>query len=251
MPSSSDYRKLFNACNHSAIILDDLNTYSTLFGADSTDDRGRLLEELIEEHNLVILNTGAGTFVRPSREMSDLDVAMASANISRIANSTVLDDKLGSDHLQIVITVNNPAAVQECSQSHWMDRKADWNGFKDDYKRLLTEVIITNDVTSNCNHIIDAILQAAEKNVPVFNSSKNPTRMTVPYWTDECTAAVKERNKEKNKMQQTRYLTDRQTYYKLKIIVRRVVNYATKQHWRDYCNTLGKTSKKFGRRSKR
>ena len=82
----NDYRKLFNAYNRSSIILGDLNAYSTLFGADSTDDRGRLLEELLEEHNLVVLNTGAGTFVRLSGEMSHLDIAMASANISRIAN---------------------------------------------------------------------------------------------------------------------------------------------------------------------
>ena len=102
----NDYRKLFNAYNHSSIILGDFNAYSTLFGSDSTDDRDRLLKELIEEHNLVVLNTGAGTFVRPSGEMSHLDIAMASANIARIANWTVLDDTLGSDHLPIVITVN-------------------------------------------------------------------------------------------------------------------------------------------------
>ena len=65
----------------------------------------------------------------------------------------------------------------------------------------------------------------------------------VPYWTDECTAAVKERNKAKNRMQQTRDLTDRQAYYKLKGIAQRVIKDAKKQHWREYCNTLDKTSK--------
>ena len=70
--------------------------------------------------------------------MSHLDIAIASANISRIANWTVLDDTLGNDHLPIVITVNDAAVVEESSQPHWMYRKADWKGFKDDYKRLLT-----------------------------------------------------------------------------------------------------------------
>ena len=82
----NDYRKLFNTYNCSAIILGDFNAYITLFGAECTDDRGRLLEELIDEHNLVFLKTGAETFVRPSGEMGHLDIAMASANISRIAN---------------------------------------------------------------------------------------------------------------------------------------------------------------------
>ena len=44
-------------------------------------------------------------------------------------------------------------------------------------------------------------------------------------------------------MQQTRDLTDRQAYYKLKAIAQRVLKDAKKQHWRDYCNTLNKTSK--------
>ena len=36
----NDYRKLLNSYNHSYIILSDFNAYSTLFGADCTDDRG-------------------------------------------------------------------------------------------------------------------------------------------------------------------------------------------------------------------
>ena len=44
-------------------------------------------------------------------------------------------------------------------------------------------------------------------------------------------------------MQQTRYLTDGQAYYKLKGIAQSVVKDAKKQHWRGYWNTLNKTSK--------
>ena len=177
----SDYRKLLQVYNCSAIILGDFNAYSTLFSADSTDDYGQLLEELIEEHNLIILNTGAGTFIRPSGELSHIDIAMASANVSRIANWTVLDDKLGSDHLLIVITISNPAVVEESSQPHWMYRKADRKGFKDDCKRLFTEDIITDDVTTSCNHVVSAIVQAADKNVLVSKPSINPTRKLDPY----------------------------------------------------------------------
>ena len=79
-----------------------------------------------------------------------------------------------------------------------MYRQADWKGLKDDYKRLLTEDIITDDVTTSCNHVVGAILQAAEKNDPVSKPSKNPTRKPVRYWTDECTAEFNERNKAKN-----------------------------------------------------
>ena len=72
----------------------------------------------------------------------------------------------------------------------------------------MTDDIVIDDVTASCNNVVAAILQSADRDVPVFKPFNNPTRKPVPYWTDECTAADKERNKAKNKMQQTRDLTD-------------------------------------------
>ena len=66
---------------------------------------------------------------------------------------------------------------------------ADWKAFKDDCQRLLTEEIVTDDVTTSCDDVVGTILQAAEKNVSLFKPSKNPTRKPVPYWMDKCTAA--------------------------------------------------------------
>ena len=183
-------------------------------GADSTDDRGRLPEELIEENSLVVLNTGAGTFVRPTGEMRHLDIAMASASISRNA---------GRHAWQRPSTGRHHRQQPRCRRRKFstaLDRKADWKGLKDDCKRLRTDDIITDDVTTNSNHVVSAIPQGAGKKVPVYKPSKYPTRKPVPYWTDECTAAVKERNNPKNKMQQTRDLTDRRAYYKLNGIVK-------------------------------
>ena len=108
-------------------------------------------------------------------------------------------------------------------------RKANWKGFKDDCKRLLTEDIITDDVTTSCNHVVGAIVQAAEKNVQVFKPSKNPTRKPVPHWTDECTAAVKERN------MVTRDLTEWKACYRQKGIAQRVDKDAMKRHRLDFC----------------
>ena len=61
---NDQYRLLFQTFNRDAIILGDLNAYSTVFGASTTDNRGRLLEELMDEYNMVAVNTGAGIYVR-------------------------------------------------------------------------------------------------------------------------------------------------------------------------------------------
>ena len=69
-----------------------------MFGANTTDDRGRILEKLMDDHNMVALNTGAGTYLRRTGELSYLDVAMATTNIARVANWMVSNETMGSDH---------------------------------------------------------------------------------------------------------------------------------------------------------
>ena len=64
-------------------------------------------EKLMDDHNMVALNTGAGTYLRRTGEqLSHLDVAMATTNIARVANWMVSDETMGSDHFLIEITLN-------------------------------------------------------------------------------------------------------------------------------------------------
>jgi len=97
--TEEQYSLLFQIFNRDVIILGDLNAYSTMFGASMTNCRGRLLEELMDEHNLVALNIGSGTYIRRTGEFSHLDIAMTNINIACIANWSVTNDTLGSDHL--------------------------------------------------------------------------------------------------------------------------------------------------------
>lgn len=41
-------------------MLGDFNSQSPMWGSDHLDQRGRLIEQLIDETNLVVLNTGEG-----------------------------------------------------------------------------------------------------------------------------------------------------------------------------------------------
>jgi len=72
--------------------LNGTQSFLVTFRASTTDSRGRLLEESMDEHNFVALNTGAGTYVRRTGVVSHLDISMANINIARIANWSVLND---------------------------------------------------------------------------------------------------------------------------------------------------------------
>jgi len=240
--NDDQYRLLFQTFNRDAIILGDLNAYSTVFGALTTDNRGKLLEELMDEHSMVALNTGAGTYVRRTGVVSHLDISMANYNIARVANWSVSNDTLGSDHLPVIIKLNEPAIVEEVAIPQWSYSRADWDNYKAACRSLLTSDIIDDDVVASRDRVVTAIIEAAESSIPVTKPTVNPLRKSVPFWTDECTQAVRRRNKAKNKMQRTRDLDDQQMYYRLRGVAQYTIKEAEKQYWRDYCSTLDKTS---------
>jgi len=51
-----EYERLFQQYHSNSIILGDFNAYSTVFGADRTDARGRVIENLLDDSNVVVLN---------------------------------------------------------------------------------------------------------------------------------------------------------------------------------------------------
>ena len=241
--NESDYSLLFQTFHRDVIILGDLNAYSTMFGANTTDARGKILEKLMDDQNMVALNTGAGTYLRRTGELSHLDVAMATTNIARVANWMVSDETMGSDHFLIKITLNDCAVAEDAAVPQWSYRRADWEGFKSDCKRVIAPQIVDDDVIASHDRLVAAIIGAAEVNIPVTTPASKPRPKMVPYWTDECTEAVKKRNQAKNKMQKTKDLTDRQNYYRLRGMAQHKIKAAQKQYWRDYCSTLDGNSK--------
>jgi len=243
MLCEDQYRLLFQVFNRDVIILGDLNAYSTVFGASTTDNRGRLLEELMDEHNIVTLNTGAGTYVRRTGVTSHLDISMANINIARVANWSVLNDTLGSDHLPVIIKLNEAATMEEAGIPQWAYRRADWDKYKAVCRSHLTSEMIIDDVTVSRDRVVTAIIKAAESSIPVTKLTTNPLQKSVPFWTEECSKAVQRRNKAKNKMQRTQNLDDQQKYYRSRGVAQRTIKEAEKQYWREYCSILDSTSK--------
>jgi len=177
----------------------DLNAYSPLFGATRTDTRGRALEDFIDENNLVVLNTGAGTHVLSNRSKSNLDVATASHNIARIANWSVHCETLGSDHLPVFINLQDPAVIEDMPLPSRSYKRANWERFKADCRQLLMPNITDEDVPASLNRLVNAIISAAEANIPVIIPKYDPQHKYAPYWSDECSEAIKKKTKLKTR----------------------------------------------------
>ena len=66
---------------------------------------------------------------------------------------------------------------------------------------------------------------------------------SVPYWDDECSRLVSERNIARNKANKTRLLDDCIEYRRLKGVAQAALKTKARNHWQDYCDTLQDNSK--------
>ncbi|MFG1588217.1 hypothetical protein ACDT12_13070 [Staphylococcus aureus] len=63
----------------------------------SIDQRGQLIEQLIQERNLVVLNDGSGTHLTQSGSRTPIDATIVSPRIAVKSTWEVTEDNLGSD----------------------------------------------------------------------------------------------------------------------------------------------------------
>ena len=106
----STQEKSFSYTN--SIVLGDFNAYSVVFGAETSDNREKLIEKLLDQYGLVALFSGSGTHLTPSGRTTPIDLAMCSPSLSQKALCKVLDENLGSDHYPVLITLNKKSITR-------------------------------------------------------------------------------------------------------------------------------------------
>ena len=68
------------------VMTGDLNGHSPLWGGDHLDKTGRILENIIEETNCVVINSGQGTYQKVGGGMSVLDLSIVSNDLALKSN---------------------------------------------------------------------------------------------------------------------------------------------------------------------
>lgn len=65
------------------LITGDLNSYNCLWGSKLTNKQGRMIENILDEHNLILLNTGLDThYISASGTFSAIDLSFCSPSIA-------------------------------------------------------------------------------------------------------------------------------------------------------------------------
>jgi len=239
-PDLNSLKEIFS--KPSTILCGDMNAKNTLWGSDRNDARGNIIADLIDEYDLTVLNTGEGTFIKQDGTLSHLDIGVASSNLAAKCRWEVLDSCWNSDHLPTQITYGEAPDIEDGHFKKWNFRKADWGNFSSQVSEKINEKLLLPSIQESCKLISTEIEKLAENNIPQTNPINNTKRM-VPFWNEDCNAAVKNKEKLRKKMHDSKTLPDGNLYRKAKAKTQYIIKNSKKEHWQDYCNTLNDKTK--------
>ena len=234
LPADS-LQRLIQQLPSNFLILGDLNTHNTVWGCAHTNSRGRLLEDIIHRNNICILNTGSPTHITlPAGSTSAIDLSLSSATVADRFRWRTHASPCGSDHIPIWLWSETPHPGARTPQ--WNLRKADWCSFTAD---CLLEFDATGQSTDAINErLCEVILESATKHIP--KTSPLPKRIPVPWWSDDCRRAIRDRRRFFRAFQRRPTTSNLTLFRKARAVARRTVREAKRSSWAAYITSINR-----------
>ena len=175
------------------LVLGDFNGRTHLWEANQENEREKVVEKLIDSHNLILLNDFLHTRFHSFHQTSSLlDLLLCHPSIYMDVACEVLSDRLGSDHHPIIITASTSDCLVPERVPKWNFKIAKWDAFQD---QCITEITpdLFHDAEDKMAIFSSTLLDIAADNIP--KTSPFPKRKAKPWFDEDCQAAKKERNK--------------------------------------------------------
>ena len=163
------------------MLLGDFNSYSTMWGCRTTDARGRTIEEILDQNQLNILNTGTPTRISYNTE-SAIDLSIVTPHLATDFIWAVASSPEDSDHCPIFITKMMNVQERVQTRAFWNMKKAVWEAY---------------EAHEAWNRLIDCEDSSCEEVLQLFSTTVNDVstacipRIQIdkyfpkPYWTQE------------------------------------------------------------------
>ena len=117
LPNSNDLdplilQELIHQLPHPFLLLGDFNSHSTLWGCSNTNTRGKIIETLLFNNDLILLNSSSSThFNVATGNFSSIDLSISTPTIAHKFTWSVYSTPQRSDHFPITITIDNATAT--------------------------------------------------------------------------------------------------------------------------------------------
>lgn len=222
------------------IIATDCNAHHHSWGSSHSDCRGRKIDTWVTDNQLAILNTGEPTHICSNGSLSHIDITISTKDLASTLTWIPLVDSYNSDHFPISIK-SHLKQIDSTPQKRWQLKTADWASYRKNLK--LNKNFLSP--TQACGSIINSIKSAAENNIKL-SSNKPQYKYCKYWWTQDCTKAVKDKNKAFNRYR--RHLGDLEMWISFKrarAIMRNTLKEAQSTSWKDFVSSITeKTSSK-------
>ena len=220
------------------IIMCDFNSHSNVWGCRDTDQKGRIIEDVINRNNLLLYNNKSYTYLHPgSGTYSAIDLTLADASIFLDYSWKVHDDTCGSDHFPIILENSGPELDDKIPR--WNLRRAKWDEFKNSC--ILKLKSDANDtVEDNITYFSKTLISIAEESIPKTSSNKKHNKS---WFNDDCKTAIRSRKAALRKFNLQPSAENLNNFKIHRAKTRRVIKISKKKSWRNYVNKLKSSSK--------
>lgn len=166
------------------IIGADVNAFSTRWGSRTTDHRGSVVEDFIDQNDLTLINTHnhGPTYVGP-RGSTNIDISLSREIDMDVSSWKIVKGETTSDHhiIRFDISISRPK-LDQVSTRRFNTRKANWSKFDAILVQEHLNTIYSSDPDINVDKITEAITKAAISSIP---RSTKQTKPTPPWWSEE------------------------------------------------------------------
>ena len=238
----TELSKIFTA---KSVIVGDFNSKNTLWGSPFTDERGLIIEDIVDNNNFVILNNGRPTYAHYNGSQSHLDLSLICHTLGSKSYWEVLDDTFGSDHFATTTYINIYPDEETDDTQKFILSKADWELFKINSRNVITTDLVSESrsIDENTDILTNAIFKAAELSIPLGKKHKTKRIKPLPYWNEHCKKAIRDRNKARNIMHKNKTIDNCINYRRLKGKAQHVIKSTAREYWQNYCSTMDKSTK--------
>ena len=216
----------------------DFNSHSNVWGCRDTDQKGRIIEDVINRNNLLLYNNKSYTYLHPGTgTYSALDLTLADASIFLDYSWKVHDDTCGSDHFPIILENSGPELDDKIPR--WNLRRAKWDEFKNScILKLKTDA--NDTVEDNITYFSKTLISIAEESIPRTSSNKKYNKS---WFNDDCKTAIRSRKAALRKFNLQPSAENLNNFKIHRAKTRRVIKSSKKTSWRNYVNNLKSSSK--------
>ena len=233
----ADIEHLISQLPKPFIIMGDFNSHSNVWGCRDTDQKGRIIEDVINRNNLLLYNNKSYTYLHPGTgTYSAIDLTLADASIFLDYSWKVHKDTCGSDHFPIILENSGPELDDKIPR--WNLRRAKWDEFKNScILKLKSDANDTDD--DNITYFSKTLMSIAEESIPKTSSNKKHNKS---WFNDDCKTAIRSRKAALRKFNLQPSAENLNNFKIHRAKTRRIIKTSKKTSWRNYVNKLKSSS---------